>query len=92
LQVVYHSQMAAEAGHFRLHDVIADITAKMISRHPHVFADAAVTSSAAQSDSWERMKAAERGAAGALDGVALALPALMRAHKLQKRAARTGFD
>lgn len=89
LQVVYHSRIAEERGAFSLADVITGITAKMIRRHPHVFGSEAVT------PGWESIKAEERasgGLAGALDGVALALPALMRAQKLQKRAARTGFD
>ena len=92
LQVVYHSQMAAEAGAFDLADVTAGIADKMIRRHPHVFGDAEVASAAAQTDAWEKLKAAEKPRSGALDGVALGLPALMRAQKLQKRAARVGFD
>jgi len=89
LQVIFHSRMAEEAGHFSLDDVIRGICDKMIRRHPHVFAKGD------QSPGWEAIKAQEReegGATGALDGVALSLPALMRAQKLQKRAARTGFD
>ncbi len=91
LQVVFHSRMAEEAGHFALPDVIAAISDKMERRHPHIFG-------AAQDGGhhlWEQIKAEERGAKGhasAMDGVALGLPALMRAEKLQKRAARTGFD
>jgi len=92
LQVVYHAQMAAEAGLFTLADVVSGICGKMIARHPHVFGSAEVASAAAQTEAWEAMKAAERGPAGTLDGVALGLPALMRAQKLQKRAARVGFD
>ncbi len=96
-QVVFHSQMAAEAGHFTLEDVARAINDKMIRRHPHVFAAADGRSSGDQVVAWEEMKAAERAAkpaeaTSALDGVALALPALLRAEKLQKRAARTGFD
>ncbi|MFT3967076.1 MAG: nucleoside triphosphate pyrophosphohydrolase [Sphingobium sp.] len=89
LQVVFHSRMAEEQGAFALSDVIASITGKMIRRHPHVFREGG------ESPGWESIKAEERreaGADGALDGVAAALPALMRAQKLQKRAARTGFD
>lgn len=89
LQVVFHSRMAEEAGAFSLSDVIAGITGKMIRRHPHVFGDGTAT------PGWESIKADERkqaGSEGFLDGVALALPALMRAQKLQKRAARAGFD
>lgn len=94
LQVVFHSRMAEEAGHFAFADVAAAIADKMESRHPHIFGD---TDQAGQSreERWENAKAAERaakGATSALDGVALALPALMRAEKLQKRAARVGFD
>jgi ATP diphosphatase len=92
LQVVYHSQMAAEAGAFDLAQVAAGIADKMVRRHPHVFGDVEVASAAAQTDAWEKLKAAEKPRRGALDGVALGLPALMRAQKLQKRAARTGFD
>lgn len=85
LQVVYHAQMAAERGSFGLDDVLRAIIDKMVRRHPHVFGDR-------PSDGWETIKASERGGAGALDGVAVALPALLRAEKLQRRAARTGFD
>ena len=92
LQVVYHAQMAAEAGAFDLADVTSGIADKMIRRHPHVFGDAQVDSAAAQTDAWETLKAAEKPRDSALDGVALGLPALMRAQKLQKRAARVGFD
>ncbi len=96
LQVVYHAQMGAEAGHFTF-DSIADATnAKMIARHPHVFGDENRDKTAEQQVAdWETIKAAERAAArekGVLDGVALGLPALMRAVKLQRRAARVGFD
>ena len=94
LQVVYHAQMADEAGYFALADVTAGIADKMIRRHPHVFGDAVVASADAQT-AWEDQKARERAAdasAGTLAGVALGLPALMRAQKLQRRAARVGFD
>ena len=92
LQVVFHARMAEEAGLFAFDDVAAAISAKMESRHPHIFGDANGTMDETR---WEDLKASERAARGvtsALDGVALALPALMRAQKLQKRAARTGFD
>lgn len=98
LQVVFHSQMAAEAGVFDIDDVTAGITAKMTRRHPHVFGDDEERDSQTQTRAWEVMKEAERAAKGAketasaLDGVASALPALLRSAKLQKRAARTGFD
>jgi nucleoside triphosphate diphosphatase len=86
-QVVLHSRIAEQLGAFNLGDVATAIAEKMERRHPHLFGDAV-----ARPD-WEGLKAAERAAdASALDGVALALPALMRAEKLQKRAARTGFD
>ncbi len=93
LQVVYHAQMAAEIGAFTLNDVVATVCAKMIRRHPHVYADADGRTSGGQTVAWEEQKAAERGVGvGALDGVARALPALLRAQKLQKRASRVGFD
>ena len=96
LQVVYHAQMAAEGGLFDLTDVLRGICAKMIARHPHVFGTESRDKSAAeQVADWERIKAAERAGRaekGVLDGVAMGLPALTRALKLQKRAARVGFD
>lgn len=94
LQVVFHARMAEEAGHFAFADVAASISAKMEARHPHIFGEAA-DEGQSREERWEGLKAAERaakGATSALDGVALALPALLRAEKLQKRAARTGFD
>ncbi len=101
LQVIFHAQMADEAGHFDIHDVATAIVDKMIRRHPHVFGDqTGIDSAAQQTGNWERQKAEERHAkaraAGrapsALDGVAQGLPALLRAIKLQNRAARVGFD
>jgi nucleoside triphosphate diphosphatase len=98
LQVVYHAQMAAETKAFSFADVAATIADKMVDRHPHVFGDLKIADADAQTVSWEIRKAAERAkkmdaeAAGALDGVARALPALLRAEKIQKRAARVGFD
>ena len=92
-QSVYHAQMAEEAGLFDLDDVIRTISDKMLARHPHVFGDASRDKSAEQQTAdWEALKAAERGPARVLDGVALGLPGLTRAVKLQKRAARVGFD
>ncbi|MBO9711900.1 nucleoside triphosphate pyrophosphohydrolase [Sphingomonas sp.] len=91
LQVVFHSRMAEEAGDFALADVIHAISDKMERRHPHIFLGA----EAGGHHLWEQIKSEERGAKGhasAMDGVALGLPALLRAEKLQKRAARTGFD
>ncbi len=95
LQVVFHARIAEEAGHFAFADVAAAIAAKMEARHPHIFGAASDTDPSARETRWENLKAQERaaqGATSALDGVALALPALMRAEKLQKRAARVGFD
>jgi len=99
-QIVFHARMAEEAGLFAFDDVAVAISEKMLRRHPHVFGDAEVSSSAAQSEAWEQHKQAERQARARqsgepdsiLDGVALALPALLRAVKIQARAARTGFD
>jgi ATP diphosphatase len=87
-QVVFHSRMAEEAGHLGFDDVAAAISEKMLRRHPHVFGDA-------EKPDWEGIKALEREGnddASALGGVALGLPALLRAEKIQKRAARSGFD
>ena len=89
LQVVFHSQIASDGGHFSFADVVDAICAKMIRRHPHIFSEAK------NSPGWEQIKAEERaetGKSSALDGVALALPALLRAQKIQKRASRVGFD
>ena len=97
-QVVYHARMAEEDGLFAFSDVADAISAKMIRRHPHVFGDAVVEDSEAQTASWEAIKATERQAKGTgdlpsvLDQVPTALPAMKRAEKLQKRAARVGFD
>ena len=99
-QVVFHARIAEEAGLFGFNDVTAAIANKMERRHPHVFGDVRIDSAAAQTAAWEQHKAAERRdrahRAGeghsVLDGVALALPALLRAAKIQARAARIGFD
>ena len=103
-QVVFHAQIAREAGEFDFEAVVAAICDKLTRRHPHVFGDGAPMSVAAQSAAWEDIKAAERNGAerggvegiaadtSALQGVPGALPALMRAYKLSKRAARVGFD
>ena len=93
-QVVFHARMAEEAGLFSFGDVVAAICDKMVRRHPHVFGNAEVRSAEEQTRAWEAHKAKERDGhtAGALDGVTLALPALVRAGKLQRRAARAGFD
>ena len=93
LQVVFHARMAEEADLFDFAQVATGIAAKMRRRHPHIFADDSTQISANRN--WEAVKAEERVAksqSGALDGVALGLPALMRGEKLQKRAARVGFD
>ncbi|WP_284165564.1 nucleoside triphosphate pyrophosphohydrolase [Frigidibacter sp. SD6-1] len=95
-QAVYHARMAEEAGHFSFGDVTKAIADKMVARHPHVFGTESRDKTAEdQTRDWERMKAAERAGkaeGGVLDGVAAGLPALMRAVKLQNRAARVGFD
>ena len=98
LQVVYHARIAEEVNEFCFDDVASAIADKMIRRHPHVFNELPVSSADDQKDAWELQKARERVASkkkeavGTLDGVAKALPALLRAYKLQKRAARVGFD
>ena len=96
LQVVFHARMAEEAGMFAFADVARAISDKLVSRHPHVFGTENRDKSAAQQvEDWEAIKAQERASKadkGVLDGVALGLPALMRAVKLQERAARVGFD
>ncbi|MEK9722659.1 MAG: nucleoside triphosphate pyrophosphohydrolase [Rhodospirillaceae bacterium] len=94
-QVVFHAQMAAERAAFTYEDVAEAVSEKMVRRHPHVFGGATVESADAQTAAWEDMKAAERQAAAdpsVLADVPVALPALTRAEKLQKRAARVGFD
>jgi len=97
LQVVFHAQIAREAGQFAFDDVVAAICDKLVRRHPHVFGDAEVRSAAEQLDAWEEHKARERaersesGAPSPLDGVALGLPALLRAQKLVRRARRAGL-
>ena len=100
LQVVFHARMAEEAGLFAFDDVAEAIADKMVRRHPHVFGETEIapriSTGAAQNEAWEAHKVAERqaagGAASVLDGVALALPALLRAVKISRRAARIGFD
>jgi len=97
LQVVFHSRMAEEAGHFDFGDVVAAICDKMTVRHPHVFADASFETAEQQTASWEQIKSAERAAKGdadasALAGISRGMPEWQRALKLQQRAARVGFD
>jgi nucleoside triphosphate diphosphatase len=96
-QVVFHAQIASEASHFDFDAVVGAICDKLLRRHPHVFGASGPLTAAEQGVAWEQIKAAERGAAAKpehshLDGVPQALPALMRAFKLSKRAARVGFD
>lgn len=94
-QVVYHARMAEEEGAFTFFDVVDAIARKMVRRHPHVFGDAAVRDAQTQTLAWEAIKARERSAKAldsVLDDVPIALPALTRADKIQKRAARAGFD
>jgi ATP diphosphatase len=99
-QVVFYAQMARERGLYGFEDIVRTLNDKMVRRHPHVFADAAIDSADAQTVAWEEQKAGERAADAAakgstpsqLDGLPLGLPALNRAAKLQKRAARIGFD
>ena len=98
LQVVFHAQMAAEEGSFTFDDVAGRVSDKMIRRHPHVFAEATAEDGEAVRQNWEAIKQAERSEAAngsrlsVLDGIATTLPAMVRAAKLQKRAARVGFD
>ena len=96
LQVVFHAQMASEQGSFAFDDVVNSIVDKMVRRHPHVFGDAKFANEAELKASWEASKAAERAGksedTSALADIAVALPALKRADKIQKRAARVGFD
>jgi ATP diphosphatase len=108
LQVVYHARMAEEEGSFAFPDVVEAITAKMIRRHPHVFGDAEARAAGAAKGMWEAIKGQEKALKraarlarglppedaghGHLDGVPVALPALVRAQKLQEKAARVGFD
>jgi MazG family protein len=100
LQVVFHARMAEEARLFAFDDVATAISDKMVRRHPHVFGDVEIApridTTAAQNEAWEAHKAKERAAAGGgdsvLDGIALAFPALLRAGKVSRRAARIGFD
>ncbi len=97
LQVVFHAQMADEQGAFDFSDVVQSVCGKMIRRHPHVFGEDDISDSVARTVNWEDIKARERAGSGkerkdVLDGIPGALPALVRAVKLQNRAARVGFD
>ena len=97
-QVVFYAQMAQEQGLFEFNDIVSAINDKLVRRHPHVFADGEYKDEKTLNEAWEKAKSAERDEkadtqqASILDGVAVALPALKRAQKLQKRAARAGFD
>jgi MazG family protein len=97
-QVVFYAQLAQEEGSFSFRDVVLGICEKMERRHPHVFGDAEISGVAEQSEAWERQKAGERQSrqperpSSEMDGVARTLPALVRAGKLQRRAAKVGFD
>ncbi len=94
LQVVFHSELAEEAGHFNLDDVAREISDKLIRRHPHVFAQSAAATSDAVLQQWDQIKREEKGATDQpyLHGIGQGLPALLRAAKLQKKAAKVGFD
>jgi ATP diphosphatase len=97
LQPIYHAQMASEAGHFTFDDVVEAVNTKMIRRHPHVFGDEAARTAGVAKGFWEANKAKERASKGettkrTLDGIAITLPGLTRALKLQAKAARVGFD
>jgi len=97
LQVVLHAQIASEYGEFTMSDVLQGIHAKLVRRHPHVFGELVFKDKETVLENWEKLKASERGTSGKkggglLDGVALALPALVQAEEYQKRAARVGFD
>lgn len=93
LQVVFHAEIASEGNRFSIREVIEAISTKMIQRHPHVFGDAKVEDSEAVLRQWESIKKVERGeGASILDGIPAALPALLRAERLQARASKVGFD
>ena len=91
-QVMFYAQIASEQGHFGFDDIVDGIANKMISRHPHVFGDVHVDSADEVYAIWDAQKDKEKTHKGALDGVTRALPALLRAHKLQKKAAKVGFE
>lgn len=95
LQIVFHAQIATENGHFDVNDIVDSITRKMIRRHPHVFGDTAVENSSQVLENWEKIKQEEKSGVrktSLLDGVPGSLPALLRASKVQEKAARVGFD
>lgn len=90
--VIFYSQIAKEDGLFSFKDVVSNIVNKMYIRHPHVFGDKKVETAAQQTEEWEKIKEKERNSSSLLDGVIKSLPAMIRAYKLQKRAAKVGFD
>lgn len=92
LQPVYHAQMAKEAGHFDINDIIRGITSKMIERHPHVFGDEKAKSASDVNVIWDKQKSKEKTRESVLDAVPKSLPALLRAKKLQDKAAKVGFE
>jgi len=95
LQVVFHAEMAAETDRFAIADVIDAICAKMVRRHPHVFGDTEVSGAAEVLQNWSKIKAEERKGSGdqsALAGVPQAMPALLRAHRVDEKASNAGFD
>ncbi|HQF54717.1 MAG TPA: nucleoside triphosphate pyrophosphohydrolase [Fibrobacteria bacterium] len=95
LQVVFHAQMASESDHYDIHDVIHELSDKLVRRHPHVFGEVAVADSGEVVVNWEAIKNAEKGKESRksrLDGIPVNYPALMKAKKLQVRAAKDGFD
>jgi len=91
-QVVFQAQIAAERGQFTIQDVVDGISNKMEHRHPHVFGDETVNSAAEVNEQWEKRKAEEKGRENLMDGIPSGLPALQKAHKVSRRAARVGFD
>lgn len=92
LQVVFHAQIAAEEKRFTISDVLDEINDKLIRRHPHVFGDDVIETAEEQTQAWEQSKLSREGKRSAIDGVPKQLPALLRAHRLQGKAAAVGFD
>ena len=92
LQVVFHAQMASEENRFAIGDVIESINEKLIRRHPHVFGDEKIETAAEQVVAWEKSKLTKEGKKSAIDGVPKQLPALLRAYRMQGKAAAVGFD
>lgn len=92
LQVIFHAQMAEEEGRFSIKDVVAAITDKLIRRHPHVFGDTVIRNAEEQIVHWEKTKLHREGKVSAIDGVPRELPALVRAYRMQNKAAAVGFD